>query len=35
MLNDSLIHIDITGAFVIFAATLLWADVYTRKLGRL
>jgi hypothetical protein len=34
MLNDTLILILITGAFFAFAATLLWADLYTSKVRR-
>ena len=34
MLNDTLVLIAITGAFVIFACGLLWADFRTRHLSR-
>lgn len=34
MFNDTVILVAITGAFSVFAATLLWADIYTRKAKR-
>jgi hypothetical protein len=34
MPNDTVILAMIVGAFSVFAATLLWADLFTRKINR-
>jgi hypothetical protein len=33
-MNETLVLIAITGAFVIFAGVLLWGDIRTRNLKR-